>query len=193
MAMLGWISSTAPFLFLQNQQRGGNKLKQDLCLAPQQEQFCNLEAFQSAVVIGANIAPNPANPPTIWLTFTGSSLNPLRGTRFGPAQQHHPSGPSQSSVGAGDPLRTPAPGGGAKVIFLDEPISGLDSTSAFKVVKAIRDLTVEDSRTVLMTIHRPGTLFTKAWGAIINCYITRGNQEMERLLSRAALCVLFLF
>jgi ABC-type multidrug transport system ATPase subunit/ABC-type multidrug transport system permease subunit len=42
-----------------------------------------------------------------------------------------------------------------KLIFLDEPISGLDSTSAFKVVKAIQELTVEDTRTVLMTIHQP--------------------------------------
>jgi ABC-type multidrug transport system ATPase subunit len=42
-----------------------------------------------------------------------------------------------------------------KLIFLDEPISGLDSTSAYKVVKAVQELAVEDSRTVLMTIHQP--------------------------------------
>ena len=29
-----------------------------------------------------------------------------------------------------------------KIMFLDEPISGLDSTSAYRVVKAIKDVTV---------------------------------------------------
>eukprot|EP00735_Rhodelphis_limneticus_P011722 TRINITY_DN485_c0_g1::TRINITY_DN485_c0_g1_i1::g.2524::m.2524 TRINITY_DN485_c0_g1::TRINITY_DN485_c0_g1_i1::g.2524 ORF type:complete len:666 (+),score=163.84,sp/Q9M2V7/AB16G_ARATH/37.37/5e-137,ABC2_membrane/PF01061.19/2.1e-38,ABC2_membrane/PF01061.19/6.2e+02,ABC_tran/PF00005.22/1.5e-25,AAA_21/PF13304.1/0.0049,AAA_21/PF13304.1/0.68,AAA_25/PF13481.1/0.0012,AAA_25/PF13481.1/3.4,AAA_16/PF13191.1/2.4e-05,AAA_29/PF13555.1/0.00037,DUF258/PF03193.11/0.00057,SMC_N/PF02463.14/0.41,SMC_N/PF02463.14/2.1,AAA_2 len=43
------------------------------------------------------------------------------------------------------------------VLFLDEPSSGLDSTSALSVVSALNTMAEESGRTVILTIHQPST------------------------------------
>eukprot|EP00475_Leptophrys_vorax_P012879 TRINITY_DN1924_c0_g2_i2.p1 TRINITY_DN1924_c0_g2~~TRINITY_DN1924_c0_g2_i2.p1 ORF type:complete len:923 (-),score=21.78 TRINITY_DN1924_c0_g2_i2:61-2700(-) len=42
-----------------------------------------------------------------------------------------------------------------RILFLDEPTSGLDSTSAFRVVRAIRDIAAATGSITLMVIHQP--------------------------------------
>lgn len=42
-----------------------------------------------------------------------------------------------------------------KVLFLDEPTSGLDSASALRVVRILKQLAVNDKRTIFCTIHQP--------------------------------------
>lgn len=44
-----------------------------------------------------------------------------------------------------------------QVIILDEPTSGLDSLTSFIIVDYLRKLAHDRNRTVLMTIHQPGT------------------------------------
>jgi ABC-type uncharacterized transport system ATPase subunit len=41
------------------------------------------------------------------------------------------------------------------VLFLDEPSSGLDSTSALQVMQILSQMAVKRNRTVLLTIHQP--------------------------------------
>ena len=42
------------------------------------------------------------------------------------------------------------------ILFLDEPTSGLDSHLALEVVLLLKKVTLEENRTVIMTLHQPG-------------------------------------
>ncbi|GJP48788.1 hypothetical protein CLOM_g8069 [Closterium sp. NIES-68] len=42
-----------------------------------------------------------------------------------------------------------------KILFLDEPTSGLDSTSAFRVVRAIKDIAINTNSIAVMVLHQP--------------------------------------
>lgn len=43
------------------------------------------------------------------------------------------------------------------LIFLDEPTTGLDSFTATAVMEALRDLSLNEGRTVVSTIHQPNS------------------------------------
>lgn len=43
------------------------------------------------------------------------------------------------------------------LIFLDEPTTGLDSFTATKVMEILRDLAINENRTVISTIHQPNS------------------------------------
>ncbi|OQS54180.1 plasma membrane transporter [Ecytonucleospora hepatopenaei] len=45
--------------------------------------------------------------------------------------------------------------GNPSILFLDEPISGLDSFNAVKILKFLRDLAHEQRKTLIVTIHQP--------------------------------------
>lgn len=58
------------------------------------------------------------------------------------------------------------------VLFLDEPTTGLDATSAFQVVRTLKGL-AQKGRTVVTTIHQPRS---EIWGLFDNLVIlTRGS------------------
>lgn len=42
------------------------------------------------------------------------------------------------------------------VILIDEPTSGLDSASALQVVMLLKDMTIKQGKTIVLTIHQPG-------------------------------------
>ena len=42
-----------------------------------------------------------------------------------------------------------------QVLFLDEPTSGLDSLTAYIIVRHLKQLAVNQNKTVIMTIHQP--------------------------------------
>ncbi|CAA0291472.1 ABC transporter G family member 10 [Arabidopsis thaliana] len=42
------------------------------------------------------------------------------------------------------------------VILIDEPTSGLDSASALQVVTLLKDMTIKQGKTIVLTIHQPG-------------------------------------
>ncbi|CAI7742275.1 unnamed protein product [Closterium sp. NIES-54] len=42
-----------------------------------------------------------------------------------------------------------------RILFLDEPTSGLDSTSAYRVVRAIKDIAVQTGSIAIMVLHQP--------------------------------------
>ncbi|CAI5488714.1 unnamed protein product [Closterium sp. Naga37s-1] len=42
-----------------------------------------------------------------------------------------------------------------RILFLDEPTSGLDSTSAYRVVRAIKDIAVKTGSIAIMVLHQP--------------------------------------
>lgn len=44
-----------------------------------------------------------------------------------------------------------------QVIFLDEPTSGLDSLTTFVIVRYLKRITTQGNKTVVMTIHQPGS------------------------------------
>lgn len=43
-----------------------------------------------------------------------------------------------------------------RVLLIDEPTSGLDSASALHIVSLLRSMAVNQSKTIIMTIHQPG-------------------------------------
>jgi ABC-type multidrug transport system ATPase subunit len=58
------------------------------------------------------------------------------------------------------------------LIWLDEPTTGLDSTSAFQVVKTLQNL-ARSGRTIIVTIHQPRS---EIWGLFDNVILlTRGS------------------
>ncbi|KAI5793725.1 P-loop containing nucleoside triphosphate hydrolase protein [Peziza echinospora] len=59
------------------------------------------------------------------------------------------------------------------VLFLDEPTTGLDATSAFKLVETLKGL-ARRGRTIVMTIHQPRSEIWSLFDRIT--LLTRGNQ-----------------
>jgi ABC-type multidrug transport system ATPase subunit len=83
-----------------------------------------------------------------WVDILG--LQEARNVKVGDEDKKGISGGQRRRLSVGiDLLRDP------KVIFLDEPISGLDSTSAFKLIKVLSNLARFEHCTILMTIHQP--------------------------------------
>ncbi|KAJ3677329.1 hypothetical protein LUZ60_003053 [Juncus effusus] len=59
-----------------------------------------------------------------------------------------------------------------KVLFLDEPTTGLDSTSAFMVVKVLQDIAQRGS-IVIMSIHQPSSRILNQFDRVL--FLSRGN------------------
>ncbi|KAK9679005.1 hypothetical protein K7432_016462 [Basidiobolus ranarum] len=55
----------------------------------------------------------------------------------------------------------------SKILFLDDPTSGLDSNSAFSVCETVRDVARNTGRCVLMTIHQPSNKILDLFDRII--------------------------
>lgn len=43
----------------------------------------------------------------------------------------------------------------ASILFLDEPTSGLDTLTAYRIVKVLKDLAVNEKKIIILTIHQP--------------------------------------
>lgn len=54
-----------------------------------------------------------------------------------------------------------------KVIFLDEPSSGLDSTTAASILKLLQDLAMSNKTTVIMTIHQPSEEMFQSFDSVL--------------------------
>ncbi|KAJ1801592.1 hypothetical protein LPJ59_000157 [Coemansia sp. RSA 2399] len=78
-------------------------------------------------------------------------LSHVADTRIGDAGMRGVSGGERKRVSIGIELVTDP-----SILVLDEPSSGLDSSSAEMVVKLIKEMSRERSLTTLMTIHQPG-------------------------------------
>lgn len=65
-----------------------------------------------------------------------------------------------------------------KIIFLDEPTTGLDSSSTLQCIKLLKNL-AEEGRTIICTIHQPSTLVLKIFDHIYamsnGCCIYQGS------------------
>lgn len=44
---------------------------------------------------------------------------------------------------------------GPKIVFLDEPTTGLDSHNALKVMKSLKNLCIKHNVTIICTVHQP--------------------------------------
>ncbi|KAJ3409799.1 hypothetical protein HDV05_004267 [Chytridiales sp. JEL 0842] len=53
------------------------------------------------------------------------------------------------------------------LLFLDEPATGLDSTTAYSIIKMLKDLAKSQHRTVLLTIHMPRPIILDLFDKII--------------------------
>jgi ABC-type multidrug transport system ATPase subunit len=58
------------------------------------------------------------------------------------------------------------------LLWLDEPTTGLDSTSAFQVVKTLQDL-ARRGRTIIVTIHQPRSEIFRLFDSVV--LLTRGS------------------
>lgn len=62
------------------------------------------------------------------------------------------------------------------VLFLDEPTTGLDATSAFQLVRTLKSL-VGKGRTIVTTIHQPRS---EIWGLFDNCKCSLTKVALSR-------------
>ncbi|KAJ3401341.1 hypothetical protein HDV05_000486, partial [Chytridiales sp. JEL 0842] len=53
------------------------------------------------------------------------------------------------------------------LLFLDEPATGLDSTTAYSIIKLLKNLALTQHRTVLLTIHMPRPIILDLFDKII--------------------------
>ncbi|KAH9544559.1 hypothetical protein CY35_12G000500 [Sphagnum magellanicum] len=70
------------------------------------------------------------------------------------------------------------------VLFLDEPASGLDSTSALQVMQILSQMVVTCHRTVLLTIHQPSCRLIETINKFL--VLARGNVIYHGGISRMA-------
>lgn len=78
-------------------------------------------------------------------------LEHVADTRIGEGSNHGISGGERRRVSIGVELvHNPA------VVLIDEPTSGLDSASALHVVTLLKSMTVNQGKTIILTIHQPG-------------------------------------
>ncbi|XP_038989423.1 ABC transporter G family member 5-like [Phoenix dactylifera] len=54
-----------------------------------------------------------------------------------------------------------------RVLILDEPTSGLDSTSATQIVDMLKTMAESRGRTVILSIHQPGSRIVKLFGSVL--------------------------
>ncbi|XP_010911492.2 ABC transporter G family member 5 [Elaeis guineensis] len=54
-----------------------------------------------------------------------------------------------------------------RVLILDEPTSGLDSTSAMQIVDMLKTMAESRGRTVILSIHQPGSRIVKLFGSVL--------------------------
>ncbi|RZF46585.1 hypothetical protein LSTR_LSTR002917 [Laodelphax striatellus] len=59
------------------------------------------------------------------------------------------------------------------LLFCDEPTTGLDSSSALAVVRALRAMAMERRRTVLISIHQPGSHLVELFHSVL--LLSRGR------------------
>lgn len=78
-------------------------------------------------------------------------LDHLAGSRIGEGSNRGISGGERRRVSIGVELVH-----GPSVILIDEPTSGLDSASALQVIALLKQMTIRQGKTVILTIHQPG-------------------------------------
>jgi ABC-type multidrug transport system ATPase subunit len=61
-----------------------------------------------------------------------------------------------------------------KVLFLDEPTSGLDSKTSVTILKLLADLALDNSTTVILTIHQPNEEMFMSFGSVL--LLARGGK-----------------
>jgi ABC-type multidrug transport system ATPase subunit len=44
-----------------------------------------------------------------------------------------------------------------RLLFLDEPTTGLDSASAFFVIQALRQMAIDGNKTIISSVHQPSS------------------------------------
>jgi ABC-type multidrug transport system ATPase subunit len=72
------------------------------------------------------------------------------------------SGGEKKRVNIGsEPLTDPA------IVFLNEPTSGLDSTSAVALMRILHDLARDEGKTIIMSIHQPSSVVFFAFDALM--------------------------
>ncbi|KAL0853582.1 hypothetical protein Bca101_058734 [Brassica carinata] len=78
-------------------------------------------------------------------------LEHVAGSRIGEGSRSGISGGERRRVSIGvERVHDP------NVILIDEPTSGLDSASALQVVMLLKDMTIKQGKTIVLTIHQPG-------------------------------------
>lgn len=94
-------------------------------------------------------------------------LKECAGTRIGNSQYRGCSGGEKRRVSIGVQLLA-----NPSVLFLDEPTTGLDATSAFQLVRTLKSL-AQKGRTIITTIHQPRS---EIWDLFDNLIVlTRGS------------------
>ena len=89
-------------------------------------------------------------------------LNSCRDTKIGDAQNKGISGGERKRVSIGVELITEP-----DILFLDEPTSGLDAFNAFNVIENLKNLAMEQSKIIVLTIHQPRTDILELFDKII--------------------------
>lgn len=117
-----------------------------------------------------------------WLRLL--KLNDVQNVKVGDEDTKGISGGQRRRLSVGiDLLRDP------QIIFLDEPISGLDSASAFAMIKVLHDLATREARTVLMSIHQPSPRMVELLHSILvmgdgQVLFQGREQELEGYMQR---------
>ncbi|KAI8951285.1 P-loop containing nucleoside triphosphate hydrolase protein [Xylaria longipes] len=89
-------------------------------------------------------------------------------TRIGNSQHRGCSGGEKRRTSIGVQLLA-----NPSVLFLDEPTTGLDATSAYQLVRTLKDLTQKGLATIITTLHSPRS---EIWGLIDNLVLlSRGS------------------
>eukprot|EP00834_Sanchytrium_tribonematis_P004320 NODE_206_length_12919_cov_0.381357.p2 type:complete len:548 gc:universal NODE_206_length_12919_cov_0.381357:8869-10512(+) len=87
---------------------------------------------------------------TVDTTIEELGLIHVKNTRIGDAIRRGISGGERKRCAIGVELVT-----NPKLLFLDEPTTGLDSFIAYNIIQTLKNLAARENRSILMTIHQP--------------------------------------
>lgn len=59
------------------------------------------------------------------------------------------------------------------IMFLDEPVSGLDAANALRILRLLKDLAVQNSKTIIVSIHQPDAYLYDLFDSVI--LLARGH------------------